>query len=124
MQCPDCGHKIPDMSDKCLYCGAWTKGKAVSGTRADSSGVMASSGKLGEYFAGVQVTKEEMNYKKLEDLPLPLRAGVEAMLKKGDGQSKEIKAFFQNFSESPNKADGKRRRMSFLAALKLLLKKD
>ncbi len=124
MQCPKCGHKIPDMNNKCLYCGAWTKGEAASGTGADSSGFMASSRKMGKNFAGVQVTKEEINYKKLEELPLPLRARVEAMLKKGDGQSEEIKTFFQSFPESPSKTDGRRKKMSFLAALKILLKKD
>jgi hypothetical protein len=124
MQCPKCGHKIPDMNDKCLYCGAWTKGEAASGTGADSSRFMASSGKMGKNFAGVQVTKEEINYKKLEELPLPLRARVEAMLKKGEGQSEEIKTFFHNIPEPMDRTGEKRKKISFLAALKFFLKKE
>ena len=79
---------------------------------------------MGKNFAGIQITKEEINYKKLEELPLPLRAKVEQMLKKGDGQNEEIKIFFHNFPESMDKTGRKRKRMGFLAALKILLKKE
>jgi hypothetical protein len=124
MQCPKCGHKIPEMNDRCLYCGAGTKGQSASGARADSSGFMACSGKMDKDSAGVQVTKEEIDYKKLEGLPLSVRAKVEAMLKKGEGRREEIKNPFESFPEPMERTGRKRRRMGPLAALRILLKKD
>jgi hypothetical protein len=85
---------------------------------------MTSTGKMGKNFSGVQVTKEEIDYKKLDALPLTLRAKVEEMLKKGEGQNEEIKTSFQNFPESMEGTGRKRRRMGPLAALRILLKKD
>jgi hypothetical protein len=85
---------------------------------------MASSGKMGMNFGGVQVTKKEINYKKLEDLPLSLRARVEEILKKGDGQNEEIKTSSYDLPESLGRTGKRRKKMSFLAAIKVLLKKD
>jgi len=124
VKCPKCGHKIPDMSDKCLYCGALTGGEASAQTKTESSEFMTSTGKMGKNFSGVQVTKEEIDYKKLDALPLTLRAKVEEMLKKGEGHSEEIKTSFQNFPESMEGTGRKGRRMGPLAALRILLKKD
>ena len=124
MQCPKCGHRIPDKDDRCLYCGAWTKGEASSQTKTESSTLMASSGKMGKDFPGIQIAKEGINYKKLEELPLSLRARVEEILKKGDGQNEEIKTSSYDLPESLGRIGKRRKKMSFLAALKVLLKKD
>ena len=71
------------------------------------------------------MTREEINYKKLEDLPLSLRTKVEEMLKKGEGRNEEMKTSVHNF---PGSMEGtskkKKKRMGFLAALKILLKKE
>ena len=64
------------------------------------------------------------NYKKLEELPLSLRAKVEEILKKGEGPKEVIKNPFDNFFESMERTGRKRKRMGPLAALKILLKKD
>jgi hypothetical protein len=124
MQCPKCGHRIPDQDDRCLYCGAWTKGEGSSQTKTESSALVASSGKMGKDFPEIQVSKEGIDYKKLEGLPLSLRARVEEVLKNGDGKNGEIKTSTYGLPESPDRTGKRRRRMGFLAALKILLKKD
>jgi hypothetical protein len=124
MECPKCGHRIPDNDEKCLYCGARTRGEPSSERKTEPSVLLSSSGKTGKNFTGFQTTKEEINYKKLEELPLSLRLKVEEMLKKGDGQNVEIKTFSHNFPESTGRTGEKRKKMGFLAALKILLKKD
>ena len=85
---------------------------------------MAPSGKTGKDSAGNQGTKEKINYRKLEELPLSLRAKVEEILKKDEGPNEEIKNPFDNFPESLERMERKRKRMGPLAALKILLKKD
>ncbi len=112
MECPKCGHRIPDKDDKCLYCGAWTKGEVTS------------SEKTGKNLSGIQVTREEINYKKLEQLPESLKAKVEELLKKGDSHDGEIKNPFFNFPESMDSTSPMKKKMSFLSALKILLKKE
>ena len=124
MQCPKCGHRIPDKGDRCLYCGAWIKEGASPEKKTESPGFLPSSGKMGKDSTGIQVTKEKINYKKLEELPLSLRAKVEEILKKDEGPNEEIKNPFDNFPESLERMDRKRKRMGPLAALKILLKKD
>ncbi len=89
MQCPKCTHKIPDKSNRCLYCGAWTKDETSSETRTESRGLLFPSGKMGEDLTEVQGTKEKINYKKLDELPRPLKAKVEEILKKGERQGEE-----------------------------------
>jgi hypothetical protein len=79
---------------------------------------------MGEDSTGIPVTKEKINYKKLEELPLSLRAKVEEILKKGEGPKEVIKNPFDNFFESMERTGRKRKRMGPLAALKILLKKD
>ena len=112
MECPKCGHIIPDKDDKCLYCGAWTKGEVTSSEKMDKN------------LSGIQITKEEINYKKLEDLPESLRAKVEEMLKKGPSQNVEITNSFYNFPDSMDRTSPEKKKMGFLKALKILLKKD
>jgi hypothetical protein len=124
MECPKCGHRIPDKDDQCLYCGAWTRGEVPSKTRTEPSQFASSSEETGKNLSGIQVTREEINYKKLEDLPESLRAKVEEMLKKGDSQNVEIKNSFYNFPESMDRTGPKKKKMSFLSALKILLKKE
>jgi hypothetical protein len=72
---------------------------------------MVSSGKMGENIAGIQVTKEEINYQKLEGLPLSIRARVEEVLKKGEGQGEEIRTAFRNIPESKGRAGRKKKKM-------------
>jgi hypothetical protein len=124
MQCPKCDHRIPDKGDRCLYCGAWIKEGASPEKRTESPGFMAPSEKMGKDSAGIQGTKEKIDYKKLQELPLSLRAKVEEVLKKGEGPNEEIKNPFDNFFESMERTGRKRKRMGPLAALKILLKKD
>jgi hypothetical protein len=124
MQCPKCSHRIPDKGDRCLYCGALIKGGAPSEKKTEPPGVLVPSGKMGKDPAGIQVTKEKIDYKKLQELPLSLRAKVEEVLKKDEGPNEEIKNPFDNFPDSMERMDRKRKRMGPLAALKILLKKD
>jgi hypothetical protein len=42
---------------------------------------------MGENIAGIQVTKEAINYRKPDGPPLSIKARVEEVLKKGEGQS-------------------------------------
>jgi len=114
MQCPECGRRIPDNSDSCLYWRVWIKGEASSDARTEPSTISVSSGKMGENITGIQVTKEEINFKKLEGLPLSIRARVEEILKKGEGQSEEIETSFRNIPESKERAGRKRKRMGSL----------
>lgn len=126
MKCPKCGHRAPDNSDSCLYWGAWINGEAPFKARTESPILSVSSGKMEENIAGIQVTKEEMNYRKLDALPLSIRARVEEILKKGEGQSEEIRTSFRNIPESKERAGRKknRKRMGSLDALKFLLKEE
>jgi len=123
MECPKCKHKIPDKADKCLYCGSWTKGKVLCRTKTEPSQSVPPSREGGQSFWGAQVTKEEIKYEKLEELPESLRAKVEEMLKRGETQSVEIKNSAYSFPPlrdrtSPNK------KMSLRSAFKILLKKE
>ena len=112
MECPKCGHRIPEKDDRCLYCGTWTKGEVTyAETPVNNS-------------SGIQVAKEEISYKKLEDLPEPLRAKVEEILKMGESQKGEIQKSFCNFLDSMDRTSPQKKKMSFLAALKILLKKE
>jgi hypothetical protein len=124
MQCPKCAHRIPDKADRCLYCGARTKDETSSETRAESRALLVSSGKMGENLFGIQGSKEEINFKKLEELPPSLRAKVEEILKKGEGQSEETEISFPSFPESVGGMGSKRKKMGFLEALRFLLKKE
>ena len=124
MECLKCGHRIPDKDDKCLYCGAWTRGEVPSETKTEPSQFVTASEKTGNRSAAVQVTPEEMKYKKLQDLPEPLRAKVEEMLRKGEGQNGEIKTSFHNFFEPLDRKSSKKKKPGFLEALKILLKKE
>jgi hypothetical protein len=110
MQCPECGRRIPDNSDSCLYWRAWIKGEASSEARTEPPTMSVSSGKMGENIIGIQLTKEEINFKKLEGPPLSIRARVEEILKKGEGQSEEIRTSFRNISESMERAGRRRKR--------------
>lgn len=112
MECPKCDHRIPDKDDRCLYCGAWTKGEVTSSEKRDKNS------------SGIQVTNEEINYKKLQDLPESLRAKVEEMLKKGESQNVAIKTSYYNFPESLDGTGPKKKKMGFLEALKILRKKE
>jgi hypothetical protein len=124
MECLKCGHRIPDKDDKCLYCGAWTRGEVPSETKTEPSQFVTASEKTGNRFAAVQVTKEETKYKKLEDLPESLRAKVAEMLRKGERQNGEIKTSFHNFFEPLDRKSSKKKKPGFLEALKILLKKE
>jgi hypothetical protein len=125
MECPKCGHRILNRDDKCLYCGAWIEGNAPSNPRTEASqSVTSSLPKTGKDSQGIQVTREEIILKKLEELPESLRAKIVEMLQKGEGQNTEIKSFFCNFSESLDRTRPKKKKMSFLSALKILLKKE
>ncbi len=112
MQCPKCGHRIPDKDDRCLYCGAWTGGEVTS------------SEQTGNSVSGIQVTREEIDYKKLQDLPEALRAKVEEMLRKGETQNVDITTSHYHFPESTDRASSKKKKMSFLSALRILLKRE
>ena len=81
---------------------------------------------MGENITGIQVTKEKINYKKLEGLILSIRTRVEEILKKGEGQSEEIRTSIRNFPESKERAGRrrKRKRPASLDALKFLLKEE
>ncbi len=132
MECLKCGHRIPDKSDKCLYCGAWTRGEMPPSTGTEPSPPMTASVKTGDTLPAISGTKEEMNHKKLEDLPESLRAKVEDLLRKGEGereresQSAEIKGKIPsyNFPELLERTSPRKGKMSFLSALRILLKKD
>jgi len=124
VHCPKCAHWIPDKSHKCLYCGALTKDETSSETRTESRPLLTPSGKMGENLAGIQGTKEEINYRKLEELPPSLRAKVEEILRKGEGQGWEMRTSFSNFPEWMEATKGKRKKMGFLEALRFLLKKE
>jgi hypothetical protein len=78
----------------------------------ESPTVSVSSGKMGESITGIQVTKEEINYQKLEGIPLSIRARVEEILKKGEGQGEEIRTAFRNIPESKGRAGRKKKKMS------------
>ena len=97
MQCPKDAHRIPNKADRCLYCGARTKDETYSETRTESPALLISLGKMGENLTGIQGTQEEINFKKLDELPPSLRAKVEEILKKGEGQSEEIRTSFPSF---------------------------
>jgi predicted nucleic acid-binding Zn-ribbon protein len=122
MKCLKCGHTIPDKADKCLYCGARNSKETSSEIRTDPSESLASSAEGGKNAAPKEAAKKEINYRKLEELPLSLRAKVEEMLKKGDGKKEEITTTFHNFPESMERTG--RKRMGFMSALRILLKKD
>ena len=124
MECLKCGHRIPDKDVKCLYCGAWIKGEGISETRREPWQFGTTPGKTDKDFLGIQVTKEKVRYGKLEDLPESLRTKVEEMLKKGESHNVEIKTLVSNFSEPLNRTSSKKKKMSFLSALKILLKKE
>ena len=128
MECLKCGHRIPDKSDKCLYCGAWTRGEVPPDPRTEPPQHVTPSDKTGDNSPGIPGTKEEMKYKKLEDLPESLRAKVEDILRKGEreSQSVEIKTKIPsyNFPELSDRTSPKKGKMSFLSALRILLKKD
>jgi hypothetical protein len=65
---------------------------------------------MGENITGIQVTKEEINFSKLEGLPFSIRARVEEILKKGEGRSDEIETSFHNIPESMERAGRRRKR--------------
>ena len=111
MQCPKCGRRISDSSDSRLYWRAWIKGEASSEARTESPTLMVSSGKMGENITGIQVTKEEISCQKLEGIPLSIRARVEEVLKKGEGQGEEIRTAFRNIPESKGRAGRKKKKM-------------
>lgn len=117
MKCPKCGCRIPDEIDSRLYGGAWIKGEASSKARMESPTLTVSSGKMGGKITGIQVTKEEINYKKLVGLPLSIRARVEEILKEGEGQRDAIRTPFRNIPESKERAGRKKKRMGSLHAL-------
>lgn len=128
MECLKCRHRIPDKSDKCLYCGAWTRGEVPLDPRTEPSQHVTSSEKTGDNFPEILPTKEEIKYKKLEDLPESLRAKVEDMLKKGERESQNVgiktKISSYNFPELLDRTGSKKGKMGFLTALKILLKKE
>jgi hypothetical protein len=128
MECLKCGHRIPDKSDKCLYCGAWTRGEVPPDPRTEPSQHVTSSEKTGDNFPGISLTKEEMKYKKLEALPESLRAKVEDMLRKGERESQNVgiktKISSCNFPELMDRTGPPKKKMSFLSALRILLKKE
>jgi len=125
MECPKCGHRILDSVDKCLYCGARTKGDAPSSPKPEASQSGTSLlPKTGENSQGIQAAREGINFKKLEELPESLRAKVVEMLQKGEGQNTEIKDFFCSFPESLDGTSPRKKKMGFLSALKILLKKE
>jgi hypothetical protein len=104
MQCPECGRRIPDSSDRCLYWRTWVKREASSKAGTKPPAISVSSGKMRENSTGFQVIKGDINFKKLEGLPLSIIARVEEILKKGEGQSEEIETSFCNFPESMERA--------------------
>ncbi len=110
MQCPECGRRISDNSDSHRYWRDWIKREGSSEAKTKSPTLMVSSRKMGENITGIQLTKEDINFKKLEGLPLSIRARVEEILKKGEGQSEEIETSFCNFPESMERAGRKRKR--------------
>ncbi len=110
MQCPKCGRRIPDNGDSCLYWRAWIKGEATSKARKEPSTIPGSFGKKGENITVIQVTKEAIGFKKPEGLPLSIRARVEEILKKGEGQREEIHTSFCNIPESMERAGRKRKK--------------
>jgi hypothetical protein len=126
MECLKCGHRIPDKSDKCLYCGAWTGGEVPPDPGTEPSQHVTSPEKTADHFPGISPTKEERKYQKLEDLPESLRAKVEDILKKGErgSQNAEIEAKISNFPELMDRTGARRKKMSFLSALRFLLKKE
>ena len=124
MQCPKCAHKIPDKGLRCLYCGALTNDEICPETRTESRVLSAPAGKKGENFPGFQGAKKEINYKKLEELPPALRAKVEEILKKGEGQGEEMRTSFSNFPEWMEGRKRRSKKMGFLEALRFFLKKE
>lgn len=124
MHCPKCAHRIPDKSLRCLYCGALTKDETSSEMRMDSWALLGPSEKMEETLAGIHGAKEEINYKKLEELPPALRAKVEEILRKGEGQGWEMRTSFSNFPGWMEGRKKKREKMGFLEALRFLLKKE
>jgi hypothetical protein len=103
---------MPDISDSRLYWRAWIKEEASSEARTESPTSSVSSGKMGENFTGVQVTKGEKNYSKLGEDPLSIRARVEEILKQGEWQSEEIRTSFRNIPESKERAGRKKKKMT------------
>jgi hypothetical protein len=122
MQHPKCDRRIPDDSGSCLFWRVWVRGEASSEARTESPMSSVSSGKMREINIGIQVTKEEIDYRKLEGPPLSIRARVEEVLKKEEGQSEEIGASCRNIHESKERAGRKNKRMGSLDALKFLPK--
>ncbi len=110
MRCPECGRRIPDNSDSCLYWREWIKSEASSEASTEPPIISVSPRKKEEYYTGIQVTKKDINFKKLEGLPLSIRARVEEILKKGEGQSEEIETSFRNIPESMERAGRKKKR--------------
>jgi len=85
---------------------------------------LAPSGRMGENLPGIPGAKEGINYKKLEELPPALRAKVEEILKKGEGQGEEMRTSFSNFPEWMEGRKRRRKKMGFLEALRFFLKKE
>jgi len=83
-----------------------------------------SSGKMNENITGIQATKEEINNKKLDGLPLSIRARVEEILKKGEGPSEEIRTSCTNILGTKERSGRKRKSMGSLKALRSLMKKE
>ena len=123
MECLKCGHRMPDRADKCLYCG-WIRGEVISRTGTEPGPSATSSEKTGKNISPIQATPKEFRYEKIEDLPEDLRVKVEEMLKKGENRSVEIKTSVSKFPDSLDSIRSKKKKMSFLSALKILLKKD
>ena len=124
MKCPKCGCRIPDNSDSWLYWGTWIKGEASSETSMEFPTLSVSSGKMNENITGIQATKEEINNKKLDGLPLSIRARVEEILKKGEGPSEEIRTSCTNILGTKERSGSKRKSMGSLKALRSLMKKE
>jgi hypothetical protein len=122
MKCLKCGHMISDKADKCLYCGARAARETSSDTKTEPSEPVDFSGVAAKNDPAEEAGKKEIDYKKLEGLPLSLRVKVEEILKKGEGKKREIANPFQNFPEAMERTG--RRRMGFMSALRILLKKD
>ena len=108
MQCARCSHRIPDMAEKCLYCGAET------GAAADASLPSQDAGKA-------RKPSDEVKRRKLDDLPAPLRAQVEQMLKTGAAGMPQKSPPSPGFTFPPQR---EKKKMGFISALKYLLKHE
>jgi hypothetical protein len=65
---------------------------------------------MGGNIIGIQVIGDERNYRNPGGLPLSIRARVEEILKKGEGQGEEIETSFRNIPESMERAGRKKKR--------------